>query len=113
MLTGAWWRSPSSGNPKDGGNFVLSGHRFVMGWTPGETMKRSPFYNINKLEKGDVITIDYEGQRYTYTIDEKKSVPPTAVEIEAPTDDSRLTLYSCGLGGSEDKREVIIARQNN
>ena len=76
-------------------------------------MKRSPFYNIDKLNKGDTITIDYDGGRYVYTIDEKFSVPPTAIEIEAPTDDDRLTLYSCGLGGSEDKREVIIARPNS
>lgn len=113
MNTGAWWRSPGSGNPKDGGNFVLSAHRFVMGWTPGETMKRSPFYNIHKLDKGDTITIDFEGERYVYVIEEHYSVPPTAVEIEAPTKDSRLTLYSCGLGGSDDKREVVIARLNS
>lgn len=110
METGAWWRSPSSGNPKDGGNFVLSAHRFIMSWNPSETAKRSPFYNIDKLGKGDTITIDYEGKRYTYTIDENYSVPPTAVEIEARTEDNRLTLYSCGLGGSDDKREVIVAR---
>jgi sortase (surface protein transpeptidase) len=55
------------------------------------------------------MTIDYEGERYVYTIKEKIDVPPTAVEIEAPTKDNRLTLYSCGLGGANDKREVIIA----
>jgi len=110
MDTGAWWRSPSSGNPEDGGNFVLSAHRFTMGWTPGETARRSPFYNIDKLDIGDTITVDYEGNRYTYTIDKKYSVAPTAIEIEAPTEDDRLTLYSCGLGGANDKREVIIAK---
>lgn len=112
METGAWWRAPASGNPSDGGNFVLSAHRFIMGWTPGQTVEHSPFYNIDKLELGDTITIDYEGERYVYTIDEKFDVPPTAVEIEAPTDDNRLTLYSCGLGGADDKREVVIAKQN-
>lgn len=110
METGAWWRAPSSGNPKDGGNFVLSAHRFVMGWTPGETVKRSPFYNIDKLNIGDTITIDYDGERYAYTVEEKHSVAPTAVEIESPTEDNRLTLYSCGLGGASDKREVLIAK---
>jgi sortase A len=110
MENGAWWRSPSSGNPKDGGNFVLSAHRFVMGWSPGETVKRSPFYNIDKLDISDTIAIDYSGKRYSYIVDKKYSVPPTASEIEAPTEDSRLTLYSCGLGGASDKREVIIAK---
>jgi sortase A len=110
MLTGAWWRSPSSGNPRDGGNFVLSAHRFIMSWTPGETVKRSPFYTIDKLSVGDSIVVDYSGKRYIYIIDKTYSVAPTATEIEAPTSDARLTLYSCGLGGVNDRRDVIIAK---
>ena len=31
MEHGAWWRKPENGNPKDGGNFVLSAHRFYYG----------------------------------------------------------------------------------
>ena len=34
MEHGAWWRKPENGNPKDGGNFVLSAHRFIMGMIP-------------------------------------------------------------------------------
>lgn len=110
MLTGAWWRSPQSGNPKDGGNFVLSAHRFIMSWTPGKTLKRSPFYNIDKLKVGDEITIDYQNERYVYVVDKTYSVTPEAIEIEAPTDDNRLTLYSCTLSGASDGRDVIIAK---
>ena len=40
MEHGAWWRKPENGNPKDGGNFVLSAHRFIMGLTP-QQMKLS------------------------------------------------------------------------
>lgn len=110
MEHGAWWRAPENGNPKDGGNFVLSAHRFIMGLTPEQTWRKSPFYSIDRLEIGDEIIIDYDSQRYTYQISQKYSVAPTAIEIESRTDDARLTLYSCTLGGASDGREVIIAK---
>ncbi len=110
MEDGAWWRMPENGNPRDGGNFVLSAHRFIMGLTPEQTWRKSPFYSIDRLEIGDEIIIDYDSQRYTYQISQKYSVAPTAIEIESRTDDARLTLYSCTLGGASDGREVIIAK---
>ena len=113
MENGAWWRMPENGNPRDGGNFVLSAHRFIMGLTPEQTWRKSPFYGIDKLDVGDEIIIDYDGQRYTYQISQKYAVAPTAVEIESRTDDTRLTLYSCTLGGASDGREVIIAKRKS
>jgi hypothetical protein len=110
MEHGAWWRKPENGNPKDGGNFVLSAHRFIMGMTPQQTLRKSPFYNIDKLAVGDEIIIDYEGVRYAYTIREKLSVKPEATEIEQRTDRPQLTLYSCTLGGANDGRDVLIAK---
>ena len=110
MEHGAWWRKPENGNPKDGGNFVLSAHRFIMGMTPQQTLRKSPFYNIDKLTVGDEIIIDYEGVRYAYTIREKLSVKPEATEIEQRTDRPQLTLYSCTLGGGNDGRDVLIAK---
>ena len=109
MEHGAWWRRPENGNPKDGGNFILSAHRFIMGLTPEQTLRKSPFYNIDKLALGDEITIDYQGARYVYVISKIYAVKPNAVEIENRTDEPQLTLYSCTLGGAADGREVIIA----
>lgn len=111
LETGAWWRQPASGNPADGGNFVLAAHRFQMGWTPARTARQSPLYHIDKLAVGDDIIVDYEHTRYAYQITKIYRVPPTAGEIEAATEDTRLTLYSCTLGGASDGREVIIARK--
>ena len=112
MEHGAWWRKPENGNPKDGGNFVLSAHRFIMGMTPQQTLRKSPFYNINRLDIGDKIIVDYNGKRYEYLISGKRSVKPEAVEIEQRTAQPQLTLYSCTLGGANDGREVIIAKPN-
>lgn len=110
MEHGAWWRKPENGNPKDGGNFVLSAHRFIMGLTPQQTLRKSPFYNIDKLMVGDEMVIDYNGARYIYVISEKRSVKPEAIEIEQRTDQPQLTLYSCTLGGANDGRDVLIAK---
>lgn len=107
---GAQWRWPERGNPEDGGNFVIAAHRFTLAATPQQTVRLSPFYHIDKLEAGDQLIVDYEGRRYGYEVAEMFDVNPDRVEIEAPTDDHRLTLYSCGLGGADDVRLVIFAK---
>lgn len=107
---GAWWRQAENGNPEEGGNFVLSAHRFIMGMTPQQTWRQSPFYSIDKLVVGDEIIVDYQGERYNYEISKIFAVSPEATEIEQRTDSPQLTLYSCTLGGASDGREVIVAR---
>lgn len=107
---GVWHRFPERGDPVKGGNFILSAHRFEIGFTPAETRRKSPFYHVGKLEVGDQILVDFEGKRYGYEITEKKKVQPNQVEIEAPTDEPRLTLYSCTLQGQADGRDVFFAK---
>lgn len=107
---GALWRYPDRGNPVKGGNFIIAAHRFSIEPTPGGTIVHSPFYHIDSLQKGDQILIDYDGHRYGYEVEEKEKVPPTAVQIEAPSSTPKLTLYSCELAGSAAGRYVIIAK---
>lgn len=108
---GALHRTPDNGNPKDGGNFVLAAHRFTLGFTPSETRAKSPFYHIDEMQVGDQVYVDYNGLRYAYKISEKKTVAPSDVGIEARTKDSRMTIYSCTLSGSNDGRVVLFADQ--
>lgn len=107
---GAWHRFPERGDPEKGGNFILSAHRFEIGFTPSETRRKSPFYHVEKLSVGDQIVVDYNGKRYGYEVTEKYQVKPDRVEIEAPSDEAKLTLYTCTLKGESDGREVIIAK---
>lgn len=110
---GAWHRFPERGDPSEGGNFIVSAHRFSLGLTPGQTRLKSPFYHIEKLAVGDQIIVDFKGNRYGYEITEKSSVKPDQVEIEAPItddDEARMTLYTCTLGGESDGREVFFAK---
>jgi sortase A len=105
----AWHRFPERGDPEKGGNFILAGHRFEIGLTPGETRHRSPFYHINKVEIGDYVYSDFNGQRYQYKVTRKYTVKPTQTEIEAPSTTAIMTLYTCTLKGQSDGREVLEA----
>lgn len=107
---GAVHRAPNNGDPADGGNFVLAGHRFQLGLLPSQTRRKSPFYHIDLLQKGDQIYVDWKGTRYAYEITERKLVPPDATQIEDRTDQPQLTMYSCELSGPKAGREVVIAK---
>ncbi|MFZ1258801.1 MAG: class E sortase [Candidatus Saccharimonas sp.] len=107
---GAEWRYPERGNPEKGGNFVVAAHRFTLAPTPTETVRKSPFYHIDKLVVGDKIVVDYDGIRYGYEIQKIFDVKPTQVEIEAATDEAKLTLYTCELDGAESGRVVVVAK---
>lgn len=113
LKNGAWHRFPERGDPEKGGNFIVSGHRFIMGWTPTKTKQQSYFYNLDKLEVDDTILIDWNKTRYTYKITKKYTVKPQQVEIEAPSDEAKLTLYTCTLNGSNDGRVVFEAIKQN
>lgn len=106
---GAIHRSPSSGNPAEGGNYVLAAHRFTMGATPQQTRSKSPFYHIDQVTAGDQLYVDYNGTRYAYKVSQKRIVAATEINIEERTALPQLTIYSCTLSGSRDGREVIIA----
>lgn len=109
LKKGAWHRVPERGDPVMGGNFVLSGHRFVVAKTPAHTKQQSYFYNIDKLNVGDEILVDWKKTRYTYKITKVYTVKPTQLEIEAPSKKPKMTLYTCTLAGSADGRVVIEA----
>lgn len=104
---GAQWRYPDRGNPETGGNFIIAAHRLSIQPTPRSTVIKSPFYNIDKLAIGDKIFIDYLGARYAYNINKIFNVTPNQIQIEAPSDTPKLTLYSCDLTGSATGRVVI------
>ncbi len=106
---GAWWRYPERGNPIKGGNFILSAHRFYLGLTPSRTLAKSPFYRLEEVEVNDQIKVFYEGEWFQYKVVDKYTVKPDAVEIEDPSQEAKMTLYTCTLGGAADGRVVIEA----
>lgn len=107
---GIWHRYPERGNPVKGGNFILSGHRFNIGFSSDGIQRASPLFNIDRVAVGDTIEIVWQKERFTYEVSEVFIVGPNQVEIEAPSQNHILTLYTCTLRGSKDGRVVLRAR---
>lgn len=97
------WRIPQSSTPAKGSNTVLAGHRFTY-------RGAAVFYHLDKIKPGDLIVIYSGGKKYSYKVSRTYVVPPTAVEIERPTPDARLTLYTCTPLWTSINRLVIEAR---
>ncbi len=97
------WRMPFSTNPTDGGNTVIAGHRFTY------TESRGIFYYLDKLQAGDEIGIRWNDEMHTYRVVSSRVVPPTEVSVQQPTNDDRLTLYTCTPLWNPKDRLVIVA----
>jgi sortase A len=108
----AWHRFPDRGDPEKGGNFIVSGHRFVMSYNPIKTMNQSYFYNLDKVKEGDAVFINWHGKRYDYKVTRKYTVKPNQTDIENPSQQAKLTIYTCTLGGTYDGRVVVEAAPN-
>ena len=57
---------------------VLSSKRLSVGLTPGETIQKSPLYNLGGLTVGDVIYVDSGGQRFVYEVKKIEERVPTS-----------------------------------
>ncbi len=110
LNVGAWHRKPEQGNPTKDGNFIVTAHRFTLGFSPAQTAEKSPFYNLHKLKTGDDIIIIWNGEKHYYLVEETFEVTPYQLEIEDQTTEKILTLYSCTLQGHLDGRLVIRAK---
>lgn len=84
------WLRPNGSTPDQGSNTVLTGHRWLY-----NDPSAAVFYNLDKVKHDDKIVVVWDGKVYVYTVRDIKTVPPTAVEVEDPTDDDRLTVYTC------------------
>lgn len=103
------WRIPGTGKPGVS-NMVLAGHRMSYGFSPDEVRSKLSFYHLDKLKEGEYVLIYWQGKEYSYVVTETKIVKPTQLEIEAPTKEHILTLYTCTPIGTSDQRLVKIAK---
>lgn len=103
---GVWQRQTGLGDPAKGGNLALSGSEFVFDFSPWQTRAKSPFCNLDKLQKGNQLTVDYDGKRYIYEVDQINS----SGEAEQRTNDARLTLYATDGKGSATSGPIVSAK---
>lgn len=100
---GGTWHRPQTTTPDQVGNSVIVGHRFY-----GNSV--STFYHLDKLAVDELFAVYWEGEEILYQITEKKIVEATATEIEAPSKERKLTLYTCHPLWTSKQRLVIIAQ---
>lgn len=83
------WHIPGTSTPDKGSNTVVAGHRFTY------TNPRGVFYYLDKVQMNDRVTVDWNGTEYTYKVSDIKVVAPTDLTVQAPSKDSRFTMYTC------------------
>jgi len=91
---------PGTALPGTRGNVVIGGHR---------TAALRPFYNIEQMKPGDLITVSRPGKSFIYKVSKVLVVRPTAVWIVQPTATPMLTLFTCHPRGSTSMRYVVRA----
>jgi sortase A len=99
----------TTAKPGQNGNVVLFGHSSGQAWAKGNY--KFVFTLLNKLTRNDIVTIGYDGKRYTYVVLDSKVVDPTDVSVLNPTGEPTLTLITCTPVGTSRNRLVVTARQ--
>lgn len=107
---GAWHRLPQQGDPKKGGNFIVTGHSFVWGYTPQQIKDKSIFFTLPDVKKDDKITVKWDGKDYAYKVTDVKKVSPNQIDVENQTKEPQLTVYTCSIAGQSDGRIVVVAK---
>ena len=97
------WALPKTSTPPKGGNTVLVGHRFTYDGP-------ATFYSLDKVKTGDNMVIYWQGKEYDYQVSSVQVVPPTALEVENPTKNAQLTVYTCTPLWSAKNRLVVVAK---
>ncbi len=99
---------PGTALPGEVGNVVVSGHRTTYG---------APFERLDELTAGGLIVLETRDSWFTYTLQDKKIVAPTAVEVTLPVPgdatatpvDRLLTLTTCNPKYSAKQRLILKA----
>ena len=92
------------------GNTVLSGHSSNDLFDPGDF--KFIFAQLDKLQNGDTIFINYKSVRYSYVVTKKEVVMPNQVDkLTYATDKPVLTLITCTPLGTAQKRLLVTAEQ--
>jgi sortase (surface protein transpeptidase) len=110
LENGAVQRATDSGNPEDGGTYVLTAQRLNLEVFPERTYATSPFYHLPKLAVNDDIYIDYKGERYAYKVLSHSPVNTNDTTIESRNDKVQLVLYPTQVSGGDAEREVVKAK---
>ncbi len=95
--------------PGGGGKIMIYGHSSGYPWDVSEYTKI--FRQINVLEPGDKIYVDYAGERYTYEVSFEETVPAADTSrFDDNGSGEELILYTCWPPDSITQRYLVHAR---
>jgi sortase A len=86
--------------PGEAGNAAIAGHRTTYG---------APFYRLNELGSGDLITVTTPQGSFRYVVNKSMDVDPSDVSVIDPTTTNQLTLTTCTPRYSAAQRLVVQA----
>ncbi|MBQ3309414.1 sortase [Candidatus Saccharibacteria bacterium] len=102
----------ASAMPGEIGNLVITGHS--AGDIYSNNQYKFIFSGLERLNPGDLIYIDYQGTRYTYSVTGSETVEPSNVAaLVYDTDKPMLTLITCTPLGTARFRLLVSAEQVN
>lgn len=102
----------ASAMPGEIGNLVITGHS--AGDIYSNNQYKFIFSGLERLTNGDLIYIDYQGTRYTYSVIKKETVEPSNVAaLVYETNKPMLTLITCTPLGTSRYRLLVTAEQVN
>jgi sortase A len=101
---------PGTALPGRHGNAVIFGHSILPEfYNPKNYI--SIFSLLPTLQKGDLISVNYDGVSYTYQVEELFEVLPTDIQVlDQDPSDSFLTLVTCVPPGDPSNPERLIVR---
>ncbi len=100
----------ASSVPGQVGNTVILGHSSNDIFNNGNY--KFIFVQLDRLQKGDTVYVNYKGTRYTYEVISKKVVKPEQVSALAiKTNEPLLTLVTCTPAGTALNRLLVTAKQ--
>ena len=91
---------PGTPLPGQPGNAAIAGHRTTYG---------APFYRLDQLKPGDVVTVTTRQGEFRYVVEGKSVVRPSNGHALDATLDNRLTLTTCNPRFSARQRLVVTA----
>ena len=98
------WRMPETSTPDKGSNTAIAGHRFK--YLPPNNLT---FYLLDKLAKGDILTVFWSQKEYDYIVVGSKIVSPDTVSVLDPTPKPTVTLITCDPIWTQKNRLVVTA----
>jgi sortase A len=91
---------PKTPLPGEGGTVAVAGHRTTYG---------APFRSVDKLRRGDELTMDMPYGRFTYRVDKVQVVAPNAMWITRRRKREQLVLSACHPLYSAAKRIAVFS----